>query len=491
MRERATRLHTVLERDAGIFVLGGLWFSALFASLGVQMQQDSWYTLLAGRLIFESGLPHQDTLTVFADGRGWIDQQWLAQVVFHGAEAVGGVRLAMIAHATILVAVLVSLTVLARRRGASRQAVFAVALLVAGCAFQAWQLRAQTVAYGLFATLLWTLVADQRHPTRRTLGSVAVLLVVWANVHGSVVVMGSGFVVLRALDLLIGGPREFRGHAVSLLVIAAAAPFASAYGPAVAGYYADTLFNSNFRLLIKEWSAPHLEPATAAFYGLGALAVAAIARSGSKLSRFERAAIIGTLMAALFAKRNIGWFAHTSLALLPLALPTVVWRPLTPSSLRRLRGPVAAAAALTLVATVFGVAAGALAKVEERYPPEVGRAVAIAAAADPTSRIYSARRHADWLLWAQPQLAGRLVWDGRLELLTRDEHLRIYNFERLIGPDWPSALAGARIALLNLEDDDERESGPPIHRALMARRPEFRLAYADERVVLLVAPAAG
>src|SRR4051812_39232915 len=55
---------------------------------------DSWLTFLAGREIWQNGLPHREVLTTMAAGRTWTDQQWLAQIGFYSLERLGGVGLA-------------------------------------------------------------------------------------------------------------------------------------------------------------------------------------------------------------------------------------------------------------------------------------------------------------------------------------------------------------------------------------------------------------
>jgi hypothetical protein len=38
--------------------------------------------------------------------------------------------------------------------------------------------------------------------------------------------------------------------------------------------------------------------------------------------------------------------------------------------------------------------------------------------------------HADWLLWERPELAGRVAYDVRFELLTRAQLARVVALER-------------------------------------------------------------
>jgi hypothetical protein len=54
-------------------------------------------------------------------------------------------------------------------------------------------------------------------------------------------------------------------------------------------------------------------------------------------------------------------------------------------------------------------------------PVRVGAAVAKLAARDPQLRVFAGDPWADWLLWTRPELAGRVAYDVRFELLTAAE----------------------------------------------------------------------
>src|SRR3954471_10093235 len=83
----------------------------------------------------------------------------------------------------------------ARRLGGSSRAVALVAAAAVPQLAQDWQLRAQSFAYVLFVAVLALLVADQRRASSRVLWCLP-LLVLWANLHGSVAV-GALLVAVR------------------------------------------------------------------------------------------------------------------------------------------------------------------------------------------------------------------------------------------------------------------------------------------------------
>src|SRR5215469_11590911 len=51
---------------------------------------DSFYDLFAGRYIIHHGIPRTNVVTVASAGAPWVDQQWLAHVLYYIAWAVGG-----------------------------------------------------------------------------------------------------------------------------------------------------------------------------------------------------------------------------------------------------------------------------------------------------------------------------------------------------------------------------------------------------------------
>src|SRR5204863_6268319 len=72
-----SRLADVVQRN--VFVILVLCAAAALQTVlsRAAIASDSWYSLLGGRIVANSGVPHYDTLTVLAHGRAWIDQQWL------------------------------------------------------------------------------------------------------------------------------------------------------------------------------------------------------------------------------------------------------------------------------------------------------------------------------------------------------------------------------------------------------------------------------
>src|SRR5438552_2971779 len=102
------RLHVglFLEENGTLVMLVGAFAIASLAALRNGLVADGWMALVSGREIVRHGLPSHDTLTVWAHGRKWVDQQWLAQVVLYGLWRVGGLKLALLVHAMLSVGAL-------------------------------------------------------------------------------------------------------------------------------------------------------------------------------------------------------------------------------------------------------------------------------------------------------------------------------------------------------------------------------------------------
>ena len=104
-------------------------------------------------------------------------------------------------------------------------------------------MRAQTAALPLFAGVLWLLVDASRRGARRRTLLVLPLLVIWANLHGSVV-LGAGLaVLLGVVELVRGGGRWIP---LALVVLSPLCVLASPYGWKLVAYYDLMLVDAPF-----------------------------------------------------------------------------------------------------------------------------------------------------------------------------------------------------------------------------------------------------
>jgi hypothetical protein len=430
-------------------------------------------TLVAGREIVEHGLPHHETLTVIAAGREWIDQQWLAQLVWYGIERVGGLPAVAVIDVLLVAGAVGSAMAAARQLGASARSTF---LVSAACLFTApwtWQIRAQALALPLFVWTLWLAADHVRRPSRRLLLALPLLLV-WANIHGSVL-LGAGVVALAAVWVAV---RERRASGLGIAVAAAVCALVTPYGLDIFRYYHLLLVDPPFGDAIVEWQRSTPSGLTAIFFVVLALSAVLVVWQRRRLTWFEIAVLVLLAAQALDAVRGIGWFALAAAMFVPRALD---------GALRRtdaVRFP------LTNLLVAFGFAAAALVTLvvvltrptswfERSWPEEVLSAVH---SAGPEARIYPSDRHADWLLWHEPDLKGRVAYDVRFEVLSKEQFREIAYFDGEHGTRWKRAADGYRVVVVD-------EGSEPSHTADLLAAPHARAAYRDDDVAVVIRTA--
>src|SRR5579884_2038989 len=191
-----------LALDSSLILVCATFVWVLAALTPRLIGADGWLALVGGRSIVEHGLPAHDTLAVLTRGRTWIDQQWLGQLGLYGLVRLGGTTLVLVANMFLVVTAFAAAAAYGRYRGGAPTTV-AICAFFSALPFlvAAADVRTQSWTYLPFVVLLAVL----NRPTltiRQVVGLLA-LLIVWANVHGSVLVAASvvalrGCVQLRA-----------------------------------------------------------------------------------------------------------------------------------------------------------------------------------------------------------------------------------------------------------------------------------------------------
>ena len=98
----------------------------------------------------------------------------------------------------------------------------------------------------------------------------------------------------------------------------------------------------------------------------------------------------------------------------------------------------------------------------EQYPVKAGNAAA--AAAGRQGRIFADERYGDWLVFEHPQLAGRIAYDSRFELLTTSQLHAVPAFRNLVA-GWHRTVRGYSVFVLDRKSDPQ-----PIKALLSARQ---------------------
>jgi hypothetical protein len=460
-----------LEKDGTLVIVLSAFAIVMLIALRHGLVVDGWMALVSGREVAQHGLPAHDALTVWAHGRRWTDQQWLAQLGLYELVRLGGIKLALFFHALLGVGAVVGAAALARRLGASARSAAWICLPVFVAFYpEAAVLRPQSFGYPMFVAVLWLLALDARSPSRRVF-LVCPLLALWANLHGSAL-LGAALVSLAGVSQLADGllarPRHVSARALALVIAPPLCLLASPYGLQLPAYYQQVLHGGDFSRFVSEWAPTTLTPATAPVYGLVIFGMWLLGRSGARVSTFEKLAFIATAALAFEAVRNTAWFGLVALVVLPRLLDDLRRAPAVEP--RRLNRVLGAAIPAFVLLTAFGVAA----KPDGWFTAGFPSAAADAAA---HGRVFAMSPYADWLLWTHPELRGRVVFDARFELFSSADVGRLGAFEAQLD-GWQQTLAGYTTVVL----DARKNQG---QRDALVNAKQAQVVYSDSDIIVL------
>ncbi len=275
---------------------------------------DLTYHLRAGGQILDGGgIPTSETWTYTATGAPWLDQQWGAQVVMAAVYRLAGWTGLVLLRATLIGVAFGLVYVIARRRGVASRRAALLTLAAFAVAAVALALRPQLFGMACFSLTLFLLSERARHP--RWLWFVPVVVLVWANLHGSFF-LGPLVVGLAWLeDVHERAPGTRQTLLVSL--VAAAAACVTPFGPLVWVYAAGLTLNPEVTERIGEWQPTSLRSLPGILFFASVMAVVALlARSGARAS-WPRLAWLGAFFViGIYAIRGVAWW--------PIATATLI-----------------------------------------------------------------------------------------------------------------------------------------------------------------------
>ncbi len=422
---------TPLRTKLGIATLA-LLVAAIALCLNRDLNGDLYLLLFSGRYIAHHGPVGTDPFPTIEHGRQWLNQQWLSEVGFYGAErAVGTTGI------TILYALLIGLPlalVLAAIRRKGTIVMLAVAALYVPGILAIIHPRAAGFTLLLFTVLALLVLAGMRldpgarpraAPPLWLLAAIPLLFALWANLHGGFI---AGLLLIGAVTvgLWIDGRRGQAGvpgaHIAVLagagLLGAIAATFATPLGTDIWSYVL-SFRNPALKLASTEWE-PVTNSAPAAAFVVIAAGVAVWTWWRAPRPRRVMPALVaaGFVLFAASSMRNLIFVAPALAFQIACSLPD---RAEAPSrALVALAGS-AATAAVIVYAVVLGPpnsdrVGNPAVQYAIDHPPKRGGIVAYAG---PSS----------YMLWRAPNTP--VVINGWLEHFTEDE-LRD-NFDLLHG----------------------------------------------------------
>ena len=417
--------------------LDGLWVAvavllpALVALLVPMPAVDLAYQVRAGNEILGTGsIPSVDTWTFTVWGTPWLDQQWLAQVLLASGHALGGWELLAVVRAGLVALTTGLLVGTARVAGVGARSAAILALVAFALMAPALALRPQLLGIVLFALLLFLVAGRHRWPVAFGLSPLVLLL--WANVHGSFILgpLLLGYAWLD--DALARRPASRRSALV--LVAGSVATLANPF-LAVAWQYAIGIGASpSIAGRVSEWqrTTPLGMPGIL-FYPSLVVTFALLAVRRDRVTLATWALAIGMAVIGVWAVRGVAWWAMVMVFVLATVLAPRATAAAAPTTAPAggAGSPRRAGLVNALVVAVLGIVLVAAlpwwrapdpltgrAGLLSSAPSSVAQALAEVTAEHPGLRVAAPQTWTSWLEWAAPD--ARYYLDSRFELYPFD-----------------------------------------------------------------------
>jgi hypothetical protein len=458
------------------FSLPRLWaFVAVFlpviAALAASLSTiDLAYQLRLGEVMLDTGeLVRTDTFTFTALGAPWVDQQWGAQIILDLVYRAGGWAGLALLRAGLTGAIFLFVYLSCRAVGATMRRSAWLTLASFLVAVGGLSLRPQLFAMVLFPAAVWLVAGRRAHPGR--LWIIPVLVVIWANVHGTFF-LGPVLLGLAWLkDLHDGSPVARRTLVMG--AVSAAATLINPFGFRVWTYAIEISSNDVISRLITEWRPPTVRDVAGAVFFGSVLVVGAILARRDRPTPWPSLLALGVFFAiGLFASRGIFWWAFAAPAILAELLSD---GPQAEAKPGRAAFNVAIAAGLVVLAVLFLPWGRPLSRIGSddtlltEAPP--GLTAAVREHLAPGERMFNAQRWGSWFELAIPQ--NRVFVDSRIELFPEavwNDYSQISNGQE----GWQALLDRWEIELVVASNDQQRDLIPRIR-----RDPGWRLLYKD------------
>jgi hypothetical protein len=385
----------------------------LAAVLAPMSSVDLTYQLRAGADIIDSrAIPTIDTWTFTAAGVPWVDQQWGAQIVLAAVYQATGWTGLVLFRALLTAIVFGATLAIALRRGLDVRIAAVLTLLAFVVAAPAMALRPQLFGMACFAVALFLIIGRRERPAGLWL--VPLIVVLWANFHGSFILAPVMLGLALIEDLHDRHPAVRRTLLVGIATVIAAC--LTPFGPGVWTYAIGLSSNTSVTGRTTEWQPTSLRDATGVlFFGSLAAVVVLIARAG-KRAPWPALLWLGVFAAiGIVAQRGVAWWPFVAVAVVSVSLIDRAARP-TPEGSRPVNAVVAglvviAAIALLPVWRPIDPRTGVPAALITDAPP--GITAALDEIAGPEAHVLNPQRWGSWIEFARPSV--KVAVDSRIE----------------------------------------------------------------------------
>ena len=441
-----------------LLALMAVLLPAAASLLAAVLTEDIAYHLRSGALMLESGsVLDEDLFTFTAFGEPWLNQQWAASVVFAAIYDAAG-WLGLLVLRAVLIGVAFGLVYLAcRATAASRMVSSLVTLGAFVVAATNLALRAQLFGIVFFAAVLSILAWRRKHPWLLVL--IPLLMVAWANTHGSFFIGWAAIGVAFLEDL-----RDRRRLAAATFVVGVLSVLATLVNPwglEMWTYVVELSSSPVIAALVAEWQAPTLESATGFFFFASvALVAGLLLYRGRVISWVQVLWLGGLILLSLMASRSVVWWALGAAPIVAILLGGLEIRG------HRVGDPAydePSGVGYTAIAGLLVVLTLAVVPFYRPSDPLYGpdgivqhapRGVteALAAAVGPDDRLYAAQRWGSWLEFALPGVP--VMVDTRIELLGSEiwaDYLDVAGGRA----DWPQILERWDVSLVAVEAEND------------------------------------
>ena len=472
IRQRSTPGMLPLYVGLGVYAL------LLVAGNRLLADPDTYWQITIGRWIFDHrAVPVSDIYSFTMTGRPWISTQWLAQVLYGQADAIGGWS-----GIVVLTALPIALTfaILARFLERRVGAIATMVLLSIAFAIALPHLLARPHALALPVMVAWVaaLLSASERRKAPSLWLIA-LMALWANLHGSFV-LGLMLIAPIALDALVNAGTPIRKDLVlrwaGFGLTALAASCLTPYGWNSLLAAQNILSLGEALSIIREWA-----PANFSSFGLfeacilGALALALV--TGVTFPPVRILLLLGLLHIALTHVRNADVFA--------LLTPMVLAAPLA-ARFKNLRdasqGATLSPQMLVMPAIVVAILTATIPTLTSYAPNSwISPSAAVS-----ILKSYNPKR-----VFNDYDLGGYLIWRGVPTYI--DGRTELYGEDFMVEHNAASALAKPTrfFELLDTHKIDatilRRQTAGS---KLLDRLPEWQQVYADDVAVVHIRKAA-